>query len=268
MPPHYLLSLWRQHPDGLTLGVGEALDIPFPSAQSVETHRIDVPSAIFPGIYQEGTIDGYLYRIYANGEAVLSEAHGVSQWTITVACPDGSCSQTTSGPPPVTTQNVVEMIQRCLLNEEVLLVDPPLEEDQPPATTVDQTPGKPAEEEPEQSLVDTPAPEQDEGNIPALVQKMPAAPAVEDTDSGEAAETTTADAPVVPPCDLSEFISTNPNITLQRLLVEAGANPGWIDGIVGPLTRRAMKEALGEREAPWEVSDAIAALTAKICEGS
>jgi hypothetical protein len=52
---------------------------------------------------------------------------------------------------------------------------------------------------------------------------------------------------------------------LQRLLVQAGANPGKLDGVYGPATDRALLEVLGYAGRDLELSAAILAVEEYLC---
>ncbi|MCF2904152.1 hypothetical protein L0666_04055 [Octadecabacter sp. CECT 8868] len=100
--------------------VGNDFTIPLAGATNVTTHVADVPSPRFPGLWQEGTKDGFDYFLFANGDATLHAGED-SEWRISFTCDDGSseCTFDTSGSPPEPAMQVAEQLKQCLQNGEI-----------------------------------------------------------------------------------------------------------------------------------------------------
>jgi len=192
--------------------VGPAFDRPFPGATEVVSRYADVPSANFPGLWQEGRINGLAYALYANGEALLQDSATNPAWSISVTCQDGAerCAQVTTGQPPAAAGGVAAALAECLTGPVLTGPDAPAAP-QPPAA-----PPPPA---------------------PVAAQ----------------------------PCGLAKLPPDAPVITLQRLLVEAGADPGPINGRPGKQTGKALLQVLGRAARTLTVEQAIAALDAQLC---
>lgn len=217
--------------------VSDTFDRPLPDATTVETRHADVPSPRFPGIWQEGQVDGFFYRIWSNEVAVLQSNRRSPLWTISVTCDgtDKACSQTVDGVPTPEALQTAGRLGKCLTDASFS--------------------GK---------IIETQSAQE------ALVPEEPVAPDV----------TTSAlpaiDAPVAPPsdvtdpppCGLASLPDGETGITLQRLLVAAGADPGPLDGLVGQRTYRALADVLGEDAAQLAQSDAIQALDQFLCAPS
>lgn len=200
---------------GATKGMAEpcvssTFDVPIPSAVDVVTRHADVPSPKFPGLWQEGSLDGYFYALYANGEGILKSARETSEWDIRVVCEadEGDCSIKTNGVPPEDAQGVVDILTLCLQGQPLTSPEIP-------------TP------EPE-----TPEPQE------------------------------------VIPCGLATIPEGPAGLSLQRLLVIAGQDPGPVDGLIGRNTRNALAAILGAEAYEMEVSEAVSALDRWMCNPS
>lgn len=241
--------------------VGAGFDIPLPGATAVETRHVDIPSPTYPGIWQEGTVRNFFYRIYANGEAALSPSASNSDWEITVLCEAGTCQQSVTGTAPQAALDTADLLEACLLGgdaaQQLLAAEP-----------------------------DGTAPPPD-GTVPALVQDIPPesptpapqVPLSEDTITPDTVapeptpQITEETAPVAPApaedtalCGLAAIPEGPPGITLQRLLVEAGENPGPLDGIPGRRTRTALQNLFGAQSANMDTAEAITALDTLLCQ--
>lgn len=115
--------------------VSATFDKPLPNAVDVVTRRADVPSPQFPGLWQEGRLDGLFYALFANGEALVRSGRRTSDWQVKVACPTGTadCTITAEGDPPQQARDIADVLGRCL--QGVALAPPP-----PPAPTPEQRP--------------------------------------------------------------------------------------------------------------------------------
>lgn len=232
--------------------VGAAFERPFPGATGVETRHADVPSPRFPGLWQQGRINGDRFILYANGEATLIDGASEPAWTISVQCDldAGTCTESAEGSPPEAAMQVARQLGRCFVAPDEVtapVVPPP-----PPAPVAPPTEGW--------ALVPG------SGAVPAepedtTVEPTPA-PAPEVTEPAPEPEPE----PAAPPCGLATIPEGAPGLTLQRLLVEAGADPGPLDGLPGRMTRSALAQVLGDDARTLEIADAITALDAFLCK--
>lgn len=96
--------------------VGFAFETPVEGAVNVTTHVADVPSSRFPGLWQEGVLDGYFYALFANGEATVKSARGARDWGLKVTCETGvaTCKIRESGTPPQDAADVAARLAQCL----------------------------------------------------------------------------------------------------------------------------------------------------------
>lgn len=206
--------------------VGSDFTTPFPGASNVTTHVVDVPSPRFPGFWQEGTKDGYFYTLFANGDAVLTAGRD-STWQIAYGCDAalGECAAQIEGTPPDAAMQVAEQLKQCMLEGEV---------------------SQPVEE-PEPAPVEAAPSEEEVASDPSVEPVPPIPPQVSET------------------CIVDTIDDENPTRQLQRMLVEAGADPGPLDGIPGAMTTNALIGILGETAAQLPTEDAIVALRELIC---
>lgn len=206
--------------------VGSDFTSPFPGASNVTTHLVDVPSPRFPGLWQEGTKDGYFYMLFANGDAILTAGQN-STWLISYSCDAGlgECAALFEGTPPDGAMQVAEQLKQCLLEGEVSI--PVVEPEAAPVEAA------PVEEEPANSLSEEPV-------SPAPFEETEA-------------------------CSVETIDDENPTHKLQRMLVLAGADPGAVDGIPGAMTNNALTSVLGEAADQLSTEDAITALQDLVC---
>ncbi|WP_299031624.1 peptidoglycan-binding domain-containing protein [uncultured Sulfitobacter sp.] len=94
-------------------------DKPLEWATSVVTRHADVPSPQFPGLWQEGVLDGYFYTVFANGEGTVASAQSRPDWKIRISCPaeEASCGFAAEGTPPETANRVADVVAQCLKGE-------------------------------------------------------------------------------------------------------------------------------------------------------
>ena len=254
--------------------VGASFDRPLPGATGVVTRRADVPSPRFPGVWQEGVISGYGYQIYANGEATIKDIGPEPAWSVSVLCEPGaeSCSQTAEGDPPAAALRVADMMGQCFIAPETVKAPlPPAPEPEKVAPETDgwaldpsgseepdgpDTTGRP--ETPDPSERELPPPVSD---TPVALPPLPPLVPVEE----EVEEAPLADETPPAPCGVASMPEGAPGLTLQRLIVEAGADPGPLDGFPGRRTRAALAEILGPSAAALSNEEAIAALDALLC---
>lgn len=273
--------------------VGDNFERPFPGATEVSTRFVDVPSPRFPGLWQEGRLQGYSYILYANGEATVQDGGLEPQWSISVFCDleNGSCEQVADGTPPAAAVRVATLMGQCFVAPETVDV-PPVPEPEPDPVAPDTEgwalvlPDDETDISPQPTLSDTveeplphPALVAEDGTAdaepePAETQaeeaeSEPAEPQPVEAEAAEPAPAQVAaeDPPAPPaPCGLATVPEGTPGATLQRLLVEAGEDPGPIDGFPGRLTRRALIAVLGEDAGNLGTEAAIVALNAHLCQ--
>lgn len=266
--------------------VGAGFDKPFPGAVGVSTRHVDVPSPRFPGLWQEGSLGGYGYRLYANGEVQIDDPAPEPTWSITLLCGQigTPCTETTEGTPPNAALTTARRLGQCFVApDEVKAV--PTEPEAP--LTAPSTEGwalgqPPTPPEPEGSAPDVLSEEISEEAATSAPEDAPADPAQAIPDDApidtpeelateqievlvEDALEATPDPVPVPPCGLATIPEGTAGFTLQRLLVAAGANPGPVDGLPGRLTRNALVEVLGQDAGGLTTDDAITALDAFLC---
>lgn len=96
--------------------VGATFETPLEGAVNVKTRHADVPSPQFPGLWQEGTLNGYFYAIFANGEAVVKPARNARDWALKVTCKTGQpdCTTDKTGSPPPEAVAVATRLRQCL----------------------------------------------------------------------------------------------------------------------------------------------------------
>ncbi len=109
--------------------VGPGFDRPLPGAINVQARLMDVPSARMPGLWQEGSILGHSYRLYANNEATLKPFEAEATWQISIDCTSGDCRQSTTGTPDDGVVRIATVLGACLLGKDVVPNDflPPIE---------------------------------------------------------------------------------------------------------------------------------------------
>lgn len=188
--------------------VTATFDVPLWGAENVVTKQVDVPSPQFPGLWQEGSIDGFFYTLYANSEGILRPSRNSTEWQIAIKCEIGSenCAMTETGSPSVDGMQTAARIAACLRGEVM-----------------------PAPEE-------TPAP---------AIEIAPAPPEL---------------------CGKAAIPDGAAGITLQRLLVLAGGDPGPIDGYPGELTQTALVAVLGKDARTLDIAKAVAAMDDYLCK--
>lgn len=99
--------------------VGAAYDVPLAGAVDVVMRYADVPSAQFPGIWQEGLIGGDFYQIFSNRVAILRADRLSQDWSITVDCQQRPCLLTVTGIPPDAAKATSIQLEQCLVPPEI-----------------------------------------------------------------------------------------------------------------------------------------------------
>lgn len=215
--------------------VGADINIPFPGATDVERRSVDVASARFAGLWQEGSVDGASYRIFSNRIGMVADDLIRPTWRIEVFCDadDGRCRQQAVGTPDLGAEQIADRLALCLSGEEMEV--PQVDALEPMSPPITEVAAKTSEE---------PDPSEDESGetAPPL------------TDTGIAS----CDAPI--PTDENQQVEQ-----IQNLLVEIGLDPGPIDGLIGPMTITALVETLGADTIDLSYGAALAALRAVHC---
>lgn len=264
--------------------VGPAFDRPLPGAEDVERRFADVPSARYPGLWQEGRVAGFTYRLFMDLTAELNDGSARPDWQVFLTCDAaaGTCAESFDGLAPVAASRTAQVLGRCLLGEAITAADFAAPESLRPATGLPPGTGlyrdNDRAENPAAGLAAAAALEAqrnpDAGTASAII---PAAPEDDRPLAFGAAD------PVAPPpqdtgrlgpnllpsgqCGLSAVDGgSSPVMTLQRLLQEGDFGPGPADGMMGPMTRQALVRALGAEAAGLDVAQAIAALDRLLCE--
>ncbi|WP_106743744.1 peptidoglycan-binding domain-containing protein [Yoonia maritima] len=207
-------------------------DKPLPGATNVEWRHADVPSARAPGVWQEGRIGDYVYWLYPTGDGILAESKRASEWRINFVCDStiGECAYSNIGNPSDTAQDIAATLGRCLLGDTLT----------------------------EEDILGP------EDVVTPTVEVLPLVENIETSETtSDAQEETFQEVP--PPCGLALLPDGPPILTLQRLLDRAGIPPGPLDNIMGPLTREAIRDALGEDAVDWDVEVAVTVLDQQIC---
>lgn len=110
--------------------VGTAFDQPFPEATNAVTRVVDAPSSQFPGLWQEGTIAGWPYRLFANGDGDIRSDQRALEWKISFMCPAGNddCKLIETGAPPADAKRIANNLRNCVLgqplNPNEIVADP------------------------------------------------------------------------------------------------------------------------------------------------
>ncbi|MGJ8624491.1 MAG: peptidoglycan-binding domain-containing protein [Yoonia sp.] len=113
--------------------VGPTFDRPLPGALDVKTFVSDVPSAQYPAFWQQGTLDGYRYVVFANLEGTLRSNNPLEEWGVTITCDAaaGACETTTSFTVPDAASAVTDRLAQCLLGAAPVSEPEPATEPEP-----------------------------------------------------------------------------------------------------------------------------------------
>ncbi|MEM5472107.1 hypothetical protein WNZ14_10260 [Hoeflea sp. AS60] len=263
-----------------------------PVTQSVE--QLD-PGGLGPaagtGLFQEGRVAGYIYRIYSDSSALLSERSQNPNWAVDLHCGGDpvQCKQTWIGPIPDDAVDLGSQLARCLRsgserNEGIPYL---------PEATAD-LPAIPSSEEPAPvnshaglaaaaAVATQQALDASVSRVPLVEETLPpefrerpsATNDLPTTLAGEniGGEATRPDARLGVSLQPSEGCGLSgvpregvPILVLQRLLVEAGHHIQPLDGLMGPQTRSALEAQLGQGNGDLEIETAITRVDAALCK--
>lgn len=222
--------------------IGDDFDRMFPGATEVQTYYVDVPTSQFPGIWQEGSINNFFYRIYGNGDALL-RATG-HEWEIFISCDlsEMKCNIDADGNPPIDAESIAEGLALCFTAPEQMTFD--RFGTQPSRIDAVQSQSPLEELDP---MAGVSSNYLTQGGSLKSVKEL-------SVDSVEHAK-----------CGLGIEASGSRGLILQRLIVLAGGDPGPLDGIVGGKTKASLINILGEEADGLDVNDAIDALESYLC---
>lgn len=96
--------------------VGAGFDTPLPDAVDVTRHNIDVPSARFGGLWQEGRIGETVYQIFSDRTAMIADQLDAPAWRLDIMCDDpvADCRRETKGPVPDDARRLADVIAVCI----------------------------------------------------------------------------------------------------------------------------------------------------------
>lgn len=196
--------------------ISSTFDVPLPDAVNVIVNYADVPSPLFPSVWQEGLINGLPYAIFSNGEGYLKPSFSSEDWHMSFSCGRGSCTTTLVGTPPKEAVEQLAELTSCVLGKAS------------PSKGISERKSIASHESVNEPIKEASADDQEK-------------------------------------CLLNDDRHDVDGFQLQRLLVEAGSDPGPIDGSVGKLTRKALKEVLGNSAVEMNLAQAINALKQVNC---
>lgn len=272
--------------------VGDNFDRPLPGAQDVERRSSDVPTARYPGLWQEGRVAGFAYQLASDLSGSLADSATSPGWQIAIVCDaDAATCRHSGAGAPAEAAAVADALERCLLGMPVSAADfvgetpdgraglPPDAGVINPDRSIDSTAGLATAagiDGTDQEPRDQPAPQVDASDDATGDDRPAAVDQARDPDAGDEAqlaEMAQSDledmGPSIQPdrpCGLQLVTAGSSTIqTLQRLLAEAGEQPGPDDGVMGGQTRRAILSALGPDAGDLTTEAAISALNDKLC---
>ncbi|MBU2958858.1 peptidoglycan-binding domain-containing protein [Paracoccus sp. 1_MG-2023] len=260
--------------------VGANFDTPLPGAQNVERRSSDVPTARYPGIWQEGRVAGFAYQLASDYSGLLSDSLTAPSWQIAIECgAAGGCTRQTADAPEGAIP-VADALERCLTGQPVSAQDFM----RPTPAQVAGLPADAGVTDPDRAIdsvagIATAAGIVQSNDVPA--KAAPVAPTKVDRPAaidenqeaqsdGPIAENLVDLGPSLQPdreCGLQTIIAGTSTVqTLQRLLIAAGEDPGPDDGVMGGRTRKAIEAALGPEGPAMSIEGAIRALNGKMCQ--
>ncbi len=265
--------------------VGAGVYIPVPGATDVERGSADVASARFAGLWQEGRINGVVYRVYANRIGVVADDLISPTWRIEVFCDtiNGECRQVVTGDPSEAASLVADGLALCMTGAPLEASDfmpevapeplGPISADTGGEPSISSEPAAPVEPSvltdpagpPEPAvLVEPPVPVEPPAPAEPSEPPQPLAPVEQETDETEPPTITSE----IPSCDTPLPSDENEQVReAQTILFQIGVDPGPIDGLIGPLTIAALVESLGQGAAGLTPLAALSALREAHCPG-
>lgn len=100
--------------------VSSTFDKPLPGATDVELRMADVPSALHPVIWQEGSLSGHFYKLFPDGTGSLASSQTRPDWKVEITCDlkDSKCAYNSSSNAPSSSYDVAKKIGQCLLGKK------------------------------------------------------------------------------------------------------------------------------------------------------
>ena len=263
-----------------------------PATQSAEQVYPDAPDWLSAtGLLQEGRVAGYLYRIYSDSSALLSERSQNPNWAVDLHCGGDpvECKQTWIGPVPDDAIDLGSQLASCLRGGsqrvEGALYLPEATADLPASTSSEEA--APVTSHAGLAVAAAIATQQEieasadgvsglDEDLPPEIRDRPSATNdLPTTLAGEdiGGQATRPDARLgvsLQPSDSCGLAGVpregGPILILQRLLVEAGHYIQPLDGLMGPQTRKALEDQLGEGGGDLEIETAITQVDAALCD--
>jgi hypothetical protein len=131
--------------------VGTDLATALPKATEVAQNTLDVPAARFSGIWQQGQLNGFAYRIFPDLTAIVFDERANAGWRIDLICTEAArCQQTVVGTAPEAARAAAKAIGECLVPPEKIQLLPapaaaaPLAAKETTASPALKAPAKPA----------------------------------------------------------------------------------------------------------------------------
>lgn len=262
--------------------VGADIGTALPKATEVQWQTVDVPAAGFSGIWQQGQLDGFAYRIFPDLTAIVFNERANAGWRIDVRCSQAApCRQAFVGSVPDGAKAAAKTIGECLNPK-----------DQAPRTPVSARVGptlkapKTTLPPPAKATTPTPAAVAANSNKAAPSQSDPTNKATRTGKEAASSDGNRSQATV--PSQLSSDAATSNKGSkparicaapsrndagsairaIQRLLISIGADPGPMDGVRGKRTVQALQATVGTDVAKLDPVSILIVLTAMICAGS
>lgn len=103
----------------LTPCVGVRFETGLEGAVDVERRFTDVPSARVAGLWQEGRVDGLVYRIASDRTGMVADEIRSPRWRIDIQCDrdGGDCHRMQTGSVPDAARGLADRVSRCILGD-------------------------------------------------------------------------------------------------------------------------------------------------------
>ena len=275
--------------------VGADLETPMPKASGVERQTVDVPAARFSGVWQQGQINGFAYRIFPDLTAIVFNERANAGWRIDVLCSKAApCLETFVGSVPEGARAAAKAIGECLLPivqrpnvaistvvaptlpEPKSTVTPPMKGTTAAPVTKATTKAPAAVPAPPQKNANKTAPSQ--SDVSDKTSRTGKQGAVSEGSRNQVTKTFQLSSDVATPnsgsktaricVSPSENDAGSATRAIQRLLTSIGTDPGPIDGVKGKRTFDALEATVGPKVAKLDAVSALIVLTVMICGGS